>query len=204
MLPLQSPFCSQCGYAFPSKIIQSSKPLCGNCRRNLFLFDFARSFATFHDPLKEIIHQFKYRSHRSLARPLAHLLHSAYRLHFEQLASDAMIAVPMHPSRERERGFNQTAELCKHFSRSTHIPIEQVLLRKRPTKVQAGLSRRERRLNLRGAFKVSRKERIEGRSLLLIDDVFTTGATVNECAKILKESGARRVHVLTVARVIRE
>lgn len=132
------------------------------------------------------------------------MIHSAYRMNTAQLASDAMIAVPMHPSRERERGFNQASELCKHLSRLTHIPVESVLLRTRPTKVQAGLSSRERRLNLTGAFKVSQKERVKGRSLLLIDDVFTTGATVNECAKILKESGAYRVHVLTLARVIRE
>jgi len=84
------------------------------------------------------------------------------------------------------------------------IPVSaNVLLRVRPTKVQAGLSRRERRLNLTGAFELSRRKDVEDKTVLLVDDVFTTGATLNECAKILKSNGARRVNVLTLARVVR-
>lgn len=84
------------------------------------------------------------------------------------------------------------------------IPVSaNLLLRVRPTKVQAGLSRRERRLNLKGAFELSRWKDVEGKTVLLVDDVFTTGATLNECAKILKSNGARRVNVLTLARVVR-
>ena len=85
-----------------------------------------------------------------------------------------------------------------------HIPVSaNLLLRVRPTKVQAGLSRRERRLNLTGAFELSRRKDVEDKTVLLVDDVFTTGATLNECAKILKSNGARRVNVLTLARVVR-
>jgi ComF family protein len=154
--------------------------------------------------LKEVIHQFKYRSHQSLAKPLAHLLLSVYRSNQENLSSDMMIPVPLHRSRERERGFNQALELSRKLSRFIRTPVVSgLLVRSRPTKVQAGLSRRERRLNLAGAFRLSRSGVVEDKRVLLVDDVFTTGATLNECAKILKRNGAQRVNVLTVARVIR-
>jgi ComF family protein len=196
--------CAQCGYGFPSRNIESARPLCGGCRRGLFTFDFGRAYSPFEDPLKEIIHQFKYRSHRSLARPLSELLFSVYRSHEEDYSSDLIVPVPLHKSRERTRGFNQAFELSKPFGRMVRIPVStSVLVRVRPTKVQAGLSRRERRLNVAGAFQLSQTKPIEDKALLLVDDVFTTGATLNECAKILKRNGARRVNVLTLARVVR-
>jgi ComF family protein len=139
-----------------------------------------------------------------LAKPLAHLLLSVYQSNPQELSADLIIPVPLHRSRERERGFNQAFELSRQFSRLTRIPLPtRLLVRTRPTKVQAGLSRRERRINLRGAFEVSRSRVLEDKTVLLIDDVFTTGATLNECAKILKENGALRINVLTLARVIR-
>ena len=202
--PFRGVLCSLCGYGFPSTNIQSATPLCGGCRRSLFLFDFARAYAPFEDPFKEIIHQFKYRSHPSLARPLARLLLSVYQSNLDQLSADLIIPVPLHKSRERERGFNQAIELARHFAQLTRIPVpSRLLVRTKPTKVQAGLSRRERRINLRGAFEVSESGKIKDKTLLLIDDVFTTGATINECAKILRDHGARRINVLTLARVIR-
>lgn len=204
MSPCRGLVCTRCGYGFPSTNIQSATPLCGGCRRSLFLFDFARAYSPFEDPLKEIIHQFKYRSHASLAKPLAGLLLSVYQANLKELSADLIIPVPLHKSRERERGFNQAFELARQFSRVARIPLPtELLVRTRPTKVQAGLSRRERRINLKGAFEVSRSGMIKDKTLLLIDDVFTTGATLNECAKILKEHGARRINVLTLARVIR-
>lgn len=202
---IQAPYCSRCGYAFPSKIMDPQRALCGGCRRNLHRFDAARAWGPFQEPLKEIVHQFKYRSHPSLARPLAERLAAVYSEHGEQISASVIIPVPLHRTRERERGFNQAFELARHLARVTAIPVARHwLLRTRPTKVQAGLSRRERRLNLRGAFALSKEAEIEGKRLLLLDDVFTTGATLNECARILKEQGAQRVSVLTVARVIRE
>jgi ComF family protein len=199
------PFCKTCGYAFPSKSIDPEKALCGGCRRGVYRFDSARALGPFREPLKEIIHQFKYRSHPSLARPLAARLATLYAAHREQLKADLIIPVPLHGAREKERGFNQAAELAKRLARLTGIRVEPGwLLRKRPTKVQAGLSRRERRLNMSGAFAVPEKAECGGKSVLLLDDVFTTGATLNECARILKQEGAHRVSALTVARVIRE
>jgi ComF family protein len=169
----------------------------------LFQFDFARAYSRFEDPLREIIHQFKYRAHPSLAKPLAGLLFSVYQSNIEGLSSDLVIPVPMHKSRQRERGFNQACELSKYFGKLAHIPLQSgLLMRIKPTRVQAGLSRRERRLNLVDSFQVSSRERIKDKRVMLIDDVFTTGATVNECAKLLRQNGAQRVNVLTLARVI--
>jgi ComF family protein len=196
--------CAQCGYGFPSRSIESTRPLCGGCRRGLFIFDFARAYSPFEDPLKEIIHQFKYRSHRSLGRPLSELLFSVYRFHEQDCFSDLIVPVPLHKSRERTRGFNQACELSKPLGKMAHIPVSTgLLLRVKPTRVQAGLSRRERRINVAGAFELSQTKAIEDKALLLVDDVFTTGATLNECAKILRRNGARRVNVLTLARVVK-
>jgi len=111
----------------------------------------------------------------------------------------------LHPTRKRERGFNQSGEIARHLSRIVGVPVAQHwLLRTRPTKVQAGLTRRERRRNLSGAFALSKQADVHGKAVLVIDDVFTTGATLNECARILRQSGAARIAVLTVARVIKE
>ena len=155
--------------------------------------------------VKEIIHQLKYGCHRSLARPLAARHASAYDTHRHRLQADCLIPVPLHPARKRERGFNQSGEIARHFSRIVGVPLAQHwLLRTRPTEVQAGLTRRERRRNVSGAFEISKTAEIRGRAVLVIDDVFTTGATLNECARILRQSGTARIAVPTVARAIKE
>lgn len=202
---IEAPYCSGCGYAFPSKAISGERALCGACRRGLYRFDAARAWAPFQDPVKAIIHQLKYGCHPSLARPLAARLATAYHVHKDRLQADWLIPVPLHPSRKRERGFNQSGEIARHLSRIVGIPLAQHwLLRTRPTKVQAGLTRRERRSNVSGAFEMAQYAELHGRTVLLIDDVFTTGATLNECARILRQKGAARIAVLTVARVIKE
>jgi len=202
---IEPPLCSTCGYAFPSKAISSAGALCGACRRGLYRFDVARAWAPFQDSVKEIIHELKYGCHSSLARPLAARLAVAFEAQRDRLQADWLIPVPLHPARKRERGFNQSGEIARHFSHIVGVPLAQHWLsRPRQTKVQAGLTRRERRQNVRGAFETSKKAEIRGKTILLIDDVFTTGATVNECARILKQSGAAKIAVLTVARVIRD
>ncbi|MBM3804632.1 MAG: ComF family protein [Acidimicrobiia bacterium] len=202
---VEEPFCGVCGYAFPSKAISQEGARCGACRHGLYRFDVARAWAPFRDSVKGIVHELKYGRHRSLARPLALRLAGVYQAHWPLLRADWVIPVPLHPARKRERGFNQSHEIARHFSRTAGIPLaEHWLLRTRPTQVQAGLTRRERRQNVAGAFRTSNGAGISGRTLLVIDDVFTTGATLNECARILKENGAAKVAVLTVARVIKE
>ncbi len=202
---MESPWCDHCGYSFVSKAVDPEGALCGACRRGFYRFDLARAYGPFQEPLKEIIHQLKYQSHPSLARPLAARMAAVYEVQRDRLDSDCVVPVPLHSLRQRQRGFNQALEISRHFCAQTGVNLEpRWLLRTRATQVQAGLSRRARRLNVHGAFEVRRAAKVRGCSLLLIDDVFTTGATLNECAKILKENGVRKVTVLTVARVIRE
>jgi len=117
-------------------------------------------------------------------------------------AVDCLVPVPLHPSREAERGFNQSMLLASRVSRRWGIPIvSRALRRQRPTPPQTDLDADERRRNVKGAFAVSRPGAVNGQHVLLIDDVFTTGATVSECARLLLDAGARTVGVLTVSRV---
>lgn len=195
--------CDLCGYPFASRNLPAGKVLCGACRRGDFHFDFARSYGRLEDPLQSIIHQFKYGSHPSLARPLARLLHALWVQGFQDRALAMIVPVPLHKARQKERGFNQAWLLARHLSRWTQIPLmDRVLIRYRSTEVQAGLSRGQRRRNIRGAFRVADRAAVRKRAVLLVDDVFTTGATLNECARMLRKQGAHRVDVLTVARVV--
>lgn len=194
--------CDLCGYAFASRNLPPQKVLCAACRRGYFHFDFARSYGRLEDPLQTIIHQFKYGSHPSLARPLARLIHTLWVQGYRDRIPDMIVPVPLHKARQRKRGFNQAWLLARHLSRWTQVPLaDRVLVRHRSTAVQAGLSRGQRRRNIRGAFRVADREAVRKRAVLLVDDVFTTGATLNECARMLGKQGAHRVDVLTIARV---
>ena len=120
-----------------------------------------------------------------------------------QCTVDLIVPVPLHIRRLRERGFNQALLLARELSKQTGIPCEQRSLRKiKDTPFQTALKGRERRKNLKAAFRVKKTEEIEGKSVLLVDDVYTTGTTVNECARTLLEAGAATVGVLTLARAM--
>jgi ComF family protein len=202
--PYEGILCSICGYPLPSIQREILITRCGACRRQLYAFDFARTWSLFEDPFKEIIHQFKYNHRRGLAFPLACRLVDLYGSRIVSFNIEGVIPVPLHQKRKSERGFNQSAELARHFCRQTGLPFwETCLKRTRATLVQAGLSRRERRNNVRGAFEVPRGEKVVGKKILLVDDVFTTGVTLNECASVLKKAGASRVAALTLARVVK-
>jgi len=144
--------------------------------------------------LREIIHHLKYADRVSLARPLGDILKEC--LQKEKFQGDVVVPVPLHRSRERIRGFNQ-AEL---IALRTGLPVASRILRRRKnTPSQTGLTRSERKRNLAGAFEV--RDEVAGRQIILVDDVYTTGSTMNEIARTLKRAGAGRVEVLTVARV---
>jgi ComF family protein len=118
-------------------------------------------------------------------------------------ALDVIIPVPLHPQRLREREYNQSLLLANRLSRQTGIPLLLAcLLRIRPTVPQTSLSKKERLTNLRGAFSVSKPAYIQGKRILLVDDVFTTGTTLNECAKTLRRAGSGHVYGLTLARMV--
>lgn len=169
------------------------------CRSGLRGFDAAYCFGAYEGVLRELIHLYKYGRVRTLARPLADLVMTAFPRD-ERL--DAIVPVPLHWRRRWERGFNQSELLARAVARRTGLPVSGALVRVRATAVQARLSNTGRRRNVAGAFRCRRlgAGSLEGRRILLIDDVMTTGATAAACATALKRRGAARVVLLAAAR----
>jgi ComF family protein len=144
----------------------------------------------------------KYQRVYGLVRPLGDLLRQHFSAHWGEHPPAALVPVPLHRSKLRVREFDQAFALARHVSQGVGIPLwADVLIRHRATLSQVGLSAIERRRNIRGAFTVQQPPCCAGKALLLIDDVYTTGATVQECARLLRQAGAARVDVYTVARV---
>ncbi|WP_337286554.1 ComF family protein [Candidatus Methylomirabilis sp.] len=151
--------------------------------------------------MRQAILLFKYGGRRTLARHLGRLMAEGAGRLFDPRRFDLLIPVPLHPQRERARGFNQATLLAKEFGAGCGLPVGHRLLRRvRPTEAQSG-GRKEREDNVKGAFIVPQSDRVKDMRLLLIDDVFTTGATACECAKALLAAGAAEVGVYTLARV---
>ncbi len=175
--------------------------LCWDCRQNVYSFDRARSVALYEGNWREMIHLFKYRNFPYLSSFFAPYLEEALSFHPFLKDVDLIIPVPLHWKEKWRRGYNQSLLLARQISRITGIEVrEDLLFKKRNTPSQVSLSAEERRRNVKGVFSVRRGRELKGRRVLLVDDVFTTGATVNECAKVLKERGVEKVFVLTLAR----
>lgn len=187
-----APYCPQCG--LPESPAENIAGLCGSCRLQEHAFDFARSAYIFNDPLREVIHHFKYADRVSLARPLGKVLREC--IDREGFQGTVVIPVPLHRRRERQRGFNQAELLARTLGRRVD---NRILRRRKNTPSQTGLSRSQRILNLAGAFEVCGPV---AECVMVVDDVFTTGSTLHEISKTLKRAGAERVEVLTVARVL--
>jgi ComF family protein len=176
----------------PAPVIEG---LCGECRRGDHAFDFARSVFLFTEPMRAILHHLKYSGRVSLARPLGRWIRETTAE--EGFRGTIAIPVPLHRARQRKRGFNQAELLARRLG----IPVDCGLLtRRKNTPSQTGLSRSQRTINLSAAFEV---QRTPPECVLVVDDVYTTGATLHEIAKTLKRAGTSRVEVLTVARVLR-
>ena len=190
-------FCSSCRTAFENSFPLDDEGRCALCRSGLRGFDAAYSFGAYQGVLRDLIHLFKYGRVRTLAGPLSGLLAQALP---RDEVFDATVPVPLYWFRRIKRGFNQSELLARGLARRTGIPMLKALGRVRPTPTQAGLSNSARRQNVARAF---RSQSVEGKRILLIDDVMTTGATAAACALALKQAGARRVALLTVARVDR-
>ncbi len=174
--------------------------MCALCRNGFQSFDSAYSYGFYEGRLQKLIHLFKYRGIYPLAEPLADLLMIALP---RQRAFDAIVPMPIHWGKRWRRGFNQSLLLARELSRRTAIPAVAAVSRPRRGVPQAGLSDHDRRANVRGAFSVVKPAEVQGRHLLLIDDVLTTGATASACAAALKKGGAASVTALTVARTDR-
>jgi ComF family protein len=196
--PLTPPLCDGCGDPLASwRTVSIPLARCPRCRRGGRAIDRSRAVGLYDGTLRAIIHAFKYGGRRSLARPLAELMRTRGADVLEGAA--AVVPVPLHVSRRRERGFNQAADLARHL----HLPVVAALKRTRATAAQAELPAARRHGNVRGAFAATRRAAaLAGEVVLLVDDVSTTGATLDACARALKAAGVREVRALTAARVV--
>lgn len=224
IVPIDGTLCAACGerlFSIQSFGNQSSSnqssgsqvpvndaPLCAMCRRAAPRFKRAVAFGGYAAELRDLIHLFKYRQVRSATPYLAGMLSQAIApLNLPD--EGIIIPVPLWTGKRRARGFNQSEELARALVKSrgaaTSIQLDTAsLVRKRETASQTGLTRQQRHANLRGAFAVVHPERVKGRTILIVDDVMTTGTTAGECARVLLRAGAKEVFVATVARATRD
>ncbi|MDD4531812.1 MAG: ComF family protein [Candidatus Pacebacteria bacterium] len=154
--------------------------------------------------LKEAVHKFKYGYIKDLSHPLSILILSHLQILEVNLdQSVIIIPVPMTDKKKRRRGFNQSEEMAKIISRATGIPLlSDVLIKNKETAPQMELNKKERMENIKKCFEIKNQEKIKGKTILLLDDVYTTGSTMEECAKKLKQSGAAKVWGMTIAREV--
>lgn len=194
---IKFPFCRVCGEPVEGKI--DSDYTCYLCSGSPRFFDEARS-ASKHDlGIRKVLKAFKYRGETWLQKDLVLLLYGCFQAHFPSAGIDFITCVPAHPLNQRQRGYNQAQLLASGLARKTGIPYKGDCLRRDSMLgTQTRLTAKQRARNVTGAF--SSRKTLQGEHVLLVDDVMTTGSTVSECAKILKESGAGKVRVLTVAR----
>ncbi|HEX4771105.1 MAG TPA: ComF family protein [Bryobacteraceae bacterium] len=172
--------------------------LCSICRESLVNFDCFYSFGRYDDVLRKLIHIFKYSKVETLAGPLSGFLVQVLPI---DARFDAVVPMPMHWRKRRQRGFNQAELLARPIARRYGLPVSTNLRRTRYTEAQAGLGQTDRQENLKGSFEVKSPGQLAGKHVLLIDDVFTTGATLRAAARALKAAGVSRVSGLTLARV---
>jgi len=189
-----SPRCLCCGKVFASR--EGEDRMCGSCQQEPPPFRQARAAAVYDGPPAEAIKRLKFNRQLAYLPVMQEWLKPLALVMAEQ--ADLIMPVPLHPRRLKSRGFNQALLLAQGL---TALPLARdTLIRVRHTRPQVELSPKERRENVKGAFAVSRPERVKGKRVLLVDDLFTTGATARECARALQKAGAVQVDILTVAR----
>jgi competence protein ComFC len=197
------PECRKCGALLPRSAI--ARDVCGECRDTRYYHEGARSVGLHVGTLRTAVIQFKFENRRRLQEPLARLLAERMRTEPEPpqglplRAADLIVPVPLHPRRRQWRGFDQAHLLALELSRMTGVPMVTGLARTRPTTPQLQLSPHQRAENVRGAF-APLGDVLQGRRILLLDDVYTTGATINQAARAAKAGGAAEVYALTVSR----
>jgi competence protein ComFC len=194
-----APFCEKCSEPFEGSIADAFT--CANCAHRTIYFDAAVAAYRGRGIVRQIIHEFKYNRQIHLRHLVSRWLHAA--MDDERLRGrrfDVIVPVPLHPTRQRERGFNQASLLAELLSARSSIPAKPVLERTRYTTTQTALDRSERMENLHNAFRLRKNADVRGWRVLLVDDVLTTGSTLNECARVLKRAGALSVHAATAAR----
>ncbi len=196
---VERPFCERCGRPYPGEITVQFE--CPNCREHELHFAHARSAVVACERMLEVIHRYKYKREMWFEPFLADLLMGVARRELANEEWDCIVPVPLYPTKQREREFNQAERLAGHLNAATGIPVNTRLIRRvRPTCTQTVLSRAEREENVRNAFAMRGGRRLNGERIVLLDDVLTTGATTSACAKVLRGAGAGEVCVWTVAR----
>ncbi|MFQ5835387.1 MAG: double zinc ribbon domain-containing protein [bacterium] len=201
---LTMPHCSRCAKPFSASLASQEVPslLCTECRRESSPFKKIFAATLYEGVMKEAIHLLKYRRKKGIMKRLEKVL-KAYFFHTDLPLSklDLVIPIPLHRKKLKERGFNQAELLARVIA--THFDLKLVkngLQRVKATKSQISLSKKERIENIKGAFQFKNKDKFRAKKILLVDDVYTTGTTVREAAKVLKKAKAREVYILTLAR----
>ncbi len=197
---IECPFCTLCGKPFCSEVVTDH--LCGDCLTRKRYFGKARAVGYYDGVLRKATHLLKYKLKNHLALHLGNIMAQQVQYLLNGIAYHSIIPVPLHPERLRKRGFNQSLFLARSVSEKYKIPLDgYTLIRNKWTEPQVGLSERDRKDNVRGAFLIIKRDKVTDRNILLVDDVYTSGNTVEECSKTLIKAGASRVDVLTLARV---
>lgn len=185
--------------------------VCGECLTSPKTFSIARAAGVYTKDLIEVIHCYKYKKKIQLARPLGKLLFLAFIRYWSKQKIDIVAPIPLHIKKFRQRGFNQAYLLIRNWFRMamnlkidlSNMQIDRnLLVRSCWTEPQVGLSRIKRIENIKNAFSITDCDKVFKKKILLVDDVYTTGTTVNECAKVLMKNGAKQVDILTLARVM--
>ena len=200
---LPSPYCPYCK-SFLENEDEIADHLCAHLNRSEDRRILAvRSLGTFDDHYQKLVHRFKYEKKIHLGRRLARRLAESISEDKCYSGCDMVIPVPLHRARERERGFNQSEVLAEGISRAMEISLaKDILKRKKNTKDQTYLNAQQRAENVKGAFVVRQPERVSGKNVILVDDVMTTGATLNECARMLQKVGATGILAATLSVVV--
>ncbi len=196
---IEPPFCERCGDPIAGAVDHDF--ICFTCSAKKPAFDAARSAARYDGVVGEALRLLKYEKALWMAPDMAELLHACLQAEFSGCTFDWVVPVPLHPIRRRERGYNQSNVLAHELGKRIGCPNKGGLLRRiKPTTTQTHLTASQRLSNVKNAFQSRKEKRLVGQRVLLVDDIMTTGATVNACAKALKKGGAASVHVITVAR----
>lgn len=194
-----APFCAKCSEPFSGAI--DGQFTCGNCAHRSLAFDAAVSAYRSRGVVRFIILQLKYNRQLHLRHPVAEWLQEAMNdARLSQRPFDLIVPVPLHPARFRERGFNQADILAKILAQKINVPLGRALDRIRYTTTQTAFDRTDRMENLRGAFRLRKNIDLRGLQVLLVDDILTTGSTLSECARVLRQGGAHSIYAVTAAR----
>jgi len=204
LVPYAGPMCGRCGRPLVSQVtVEMESPLCHVCRRGLYDFDFARSYGIYSRTMARAIILLKYHRVFPLGGWFAARLQGIARQYPEKFAADVVVPVPVHAIRLRERGYNQAELIARPLARLLGVPCRSYLLaRIRPRPDQLRLTLRERWRTVRGAYAIRQRRRVDNLRVLLVDDVMTTGATLDACSRALRGAGASAVTALVAARAV--